>query len=107
MSGDTLRLYPPLAHPPLALLTSPHTGLGQVAVTAIAAEYPTPISLFKAYEAAARAAMAAGRNVDAAARGLLAGLTASDGAGGGVRMVGTQKSARVYDHLFSNGWQVQ
>lgn len=73
----------------------------------IASRYPTPISLYRAYQGAMEGAAGGGRNVHAAARELLAGLRvrSEEGAPGG-RSLGAVAAARVYDHLFANGMQL-
>jgi hypothetical protein len=71
-------------------------GFGGVSAQKVIAAFPTPRSLFEAYEAAMCAARTAGASAVAAARGLLkerAGISAT-------------RAAQVYDELFSNGWHV-
>jgi hypothetical protein len=81
-----------------------HAGIGEEAVCAVVAAYPTPISLYRAYEATIRAAMAqgpGGQHAVAAARGLLADLAQGSG-----QRLGPAKAAVVYDRLFANGWNL-
>jgi hypothetical protein len=75
-------------------------------VAAIVATYPTPISLFRAYEATITTALnapapQAGIGATAAARGLLAGLQQGSG-----QRLGASKAAAVFDALFANGWKL-
>lgn len=73
-------------------------GFGQGLAQKVIAVFPTPRSLFDAFEAAIRGALAGGGGGDGvgAARRVLrerAGLSAP-------------KAAQVYDELFANGWHV-
>lgn len=88
---------------PLALAACVHAGIGEEAVCAVVAAYPTPISLYRAYEATIQAAMAQGPggHAVAAARGLLADLAQGSG-----QRLGPAKAAVVYDRLFANGWNL-
>lgn len=86
-------------------------------MSAIVAAYPTPISLYRAYNntitaalagSGAGAAAAGGEgggstssNATAAARGLLANLTQGSG-----QRLGPSKAAVVFDRLFANGWNL-
>jgi hypothetical protein len=76
-------------------------GIGEEAVTAIVAAYPTPISLYRAYEASIKAALRSNGNAVAAARGLLVDLVQGSG-----QRLGPSKAAVVYDKLFANGWNL-
>lgn len=76
-----------------------YAGIGEEAVNAIVAAYPTPISLYRAYELTIKDSIAANRNATAAAKSMLANLTQSSG-----QRVGPSKAAVVYDKLFANGW---
>lgn len=80
-----------------------HAGIGEEAVCAVVAAYPTPISLYRAYEATIQAAMARGPSghAVAAARGLLADLAQGSG-----QRLGPAKAAVVYERLFANGWNL-
>eukprot|EP00775_Hariotina_reticulata_P012004 gene12004-12148_t len=77
------------------------SGIGVEAVLAIVSIYPTPISLFWAYEATIQAALAAGHNATGAAQALLCDVCQASG-----QRVGPAKSKHVYDKLFANGWNV-
>ena len=88
--------------PPTRLLLVLLAGIGVEAVQAVVAAYPTPISLFRAYQSCMRAALAApGGNATAAAQGMLTGLQLGSG-----RSLGLHKARVVYEKLFMNGWDV-
>jgi ribosomal protein S9 len=71
-------------------------GFGGVSAQKVVAAFPTPRSLFEAFEADMRAALGAGGDAVAAARRVLrerAGLS-------------TARAAQVFDELFANGWHL-
>jgi hypothetical protein len=87
---------------PLLLLLLLLAGIGVEAVHAVVAAYPTPISLFRAYEACMRQALASPNgNATAAAQGMLTTLQLGSG-----RQLGPHKARVVYEKLFMNGWDV-
>jgi hypothetical protein len=71
-------------------------GFGTVSAQKVLSAFPTPRSLYDAYESAMRAARAGGRDAVAAARGVLRGAAGLSAA----------RSQQVYDDLFANGWHV-
>jgi hypothetical protein len=93
----------PTVHPaaPTVYSAAPDAGIGEEAVNAIVGVYPTPISLYRAYAAALKDALACGRNAPAAARALLADVAQGSG-----QRLGPSKAAAVYDKLFANGWNL-
>jgi hypothetical protein len=78
--------------------------VGEEAASAVVAAYPTPLRLFRAYEAAITAAARAGGASAAAAPGAAARrLLAELPLAGGSRL-GPAKSRAVYERLFEAGW---
>ncbi|KAL4424621.1 hypothetical protein ABPG77_002239 [Micractinium sp. CCAP 211/92] len=70
--------------------------LGPDAIQAILARYPTPLSLYRAYQEAFAAAVDRRQDGHRAAERLLFGLKAADG----IKSIGLDKSAKVYQDLF-------
>ena len=64
--------------------------------------YPTPMTLYKRYRHVISEALARRQDGVAAACSLLAGLKRE----GGRRGLGPDKSAKVYQVLFANGWNL-
>jgi len=60
-------------------------------------EYPTPISLWRAYQACIRGALAGGGDAVAAGNSMLTRLPG----------IGPETSRSVYTHLMANGWELK
>lgn len=75
------------------------TDVGADAAEAILKLYPTPLSLFQAYEEKMLQARARGENVVGAANAMLQGTPLNP-----QRKLGPMASQKVFSCLFANGW---